>query len=104
LKININYHFVNKNFSAQAKIPCSENCKCVGCRNVEESTLHKKSLKDLAEAVEVRTAQLSLNKTKIQQMSDATFRPPAASNTGARYLIENLIDFKNLIEVMYILF
>ncbi|XP_011505901.1 PREDICTED: protein lin-54 homolog isoform X2 [Ceratosolen solmsi marchali] len=76
----------------EAKIPCSENCKCVGCRNVEESTLHKKSLKDLAEAVEVRTAQLSLNKVKMQQMSDATFRPPAISNTGARQPFNFLTD------------
>ncbi|XP_003424108.1 protein lin-54 homolog isoform X1 [Nasonia vitripennis] len=76
----------------EAKIPCSENCKCIGCRNVEEPALHKQSLKDLAEAVEVRTAQLNLSKAKMQQISDTTFRPPAASNTGARQPFNFLTD------------
>lgn len=69
----------------QAKIPCSANCKCIGCRNVEETLLTKKSLKDLADAAEVQTAQLTLNKAKMQQYLDSTaFRPAATSNTGAR--------------------
>ncbi|XP_058795737.1 protein lin-54 homolog isoform X2 [Phymastichus coffea] len=76
----------------EAKIPCSENCKCIGCRNVEEPTVHKQSLKDLVEAVEVRSAQLTLNKTKSLQMSDPTFRPPAASNSGARQPFNFLTD------------
>lgn len=76
----------------EAKIPCSANCKCVGCRNVEEPNLEKKSLKDLAEAAEVRTAQLTLNKTKLQQLSDMAFRPPAVSNTGARQPFNFLTD------------
>ncbi|XP_043276542.1 protein lin-54 homolog isoform X2 [Venturia canescens] len=76
----------------EAKIPCSANCKCIGCRNVEEPALEKKSLKDLAEAVEVRTAQLSLNKAKIQQLSEMAFRPQAASNTGARQTFNFLTD------------
>lgn len=55
----------------------------MGCRNVEEPELNNKSLNDLAEAVEVRSAQLSsLSKTKAQKHD--SFRPPAASNTGAR--------------------
>ncbi|XP_046734294.1 protein lin-54 homolog [Diprion similis] len=76
----------------EAKIPCSANCKCMGCRNVEEPNLEKKSLKDLAEAAEVRTAQLTLNKTKLQQLSDMAFRPPAMSNTGARQPFNFLTD------------
>ncbi|XP_017880263.1 protein lin-54 homolog isoform X2 [Ceratina calcarata] len=75
----------------EAKIPCSANCKCIGCRNVEEPNLEKKSLKDLAEAAEVRTAQLTLNKTKLQ-LSEMAFRPPAASNTGARQPFNFLTD------------
>lgn len=67
----------------QAKIPCSGNCKCIGCRNIEEPILEKKSLKDLAEAAEVRTSQLSLNKAQLQ-LSEMAFRPPASSNTGTR--------------------
>lgn len=76
----MNYIFV----MLQAKIPCSGNCKCIGCRNVEEPALEKKSLKDLADAAEVRTTQLSLNKAKIQQLAEMAFRIPAASNTGPR--------------------
>ncbi|KOC67673.1 Protein lin-54 like protein [Habropoda laboriosa] len=75
----------------EAKIPCSANCKCIGCRNVEEPNLEKKSLKDLAEAAEVRTAQLTLNKAKLQ-VSEMAFRPPAASNTGARQPFNFLTD------------
>ncbi|XP_076249052.1 protein lin-54 homolog isoform X2 [Calliopsis andreniformis] len=75
----------------EAKIPCSANCKCIGCRNVEEPNLEKKSLKDLAEAAEVRTAQLTLNKAKLQ-LSEMAFRPPAASNTGARQPFNFLTD------------
>ncbi|XP_043260075.1 protein lin-54 homolog [Colletes gigas] len=75
----------------EAKIPCSANCKCIGCRNVEEPNLEKKSLKDLAEAAEVRTAQLTLNKAKLQ-LSEMAFRPPATSNTGARRPFNFLTD------------
>ncbi|KZC05293.1 PREDICTED: protein lin-54 homolog [Dufourea novaeangliae] len=75
----------------EAKIPCSANCKCIGCRNVEEPSLEKKSLKDLAEAAEVRTAQLTLNKAKLQ-LSEMAFRPPAASNSGARQPFNFLTD------------
>ncbi|XP_076297254.1 protein lin-54 homolog isoform X1 [Lasioglossum baleicum] len=75
----------------EAKIPCSGNCKCIGCRNVEEPNLEKKSLKDLAEAAEVRTTQLTLNKAKLQ-LSEMAFRPPAISNTGARQPFNFLTD------------
>ncbi|KAI4500354.1 hypothetical protein M0802_004771 [Mischocyttarus mexicanus] len=79
----------------EAKIPCSGNCKCIGCRNIEEPTLEKKSLKDLADAAEVRTAQLTLNKAKLQ-LSEMAFRPPAVSNTGARqpfnFLTDKVVD------------
>ncbi|XP_076298936.1 protein lin-54 homolog isoform X2 [Lasioglossum baleicum] len=75
----------------EAKIPCSGNCKCIGCRNVEEPNLEKKSLKDLAEAAEVRKTQLTLNKAKLQ-LSEMAFRPPAISNTGARQPFNFLTD------------
>ncbi|KAG7208611.1 hypothetical protein KM043_014819 [Ampulex compressa] len=75
----------------EAKIPCSANCKCFGCRNVEEPSLEKKSLKDLAEAAEARTPQLTLNKAKLQ-LSEMAFRPPATSNTGARQPFNFLTD------------
>jgi len=51
--------------------------------------LQKKSLKDLADAPEVKTTQLSLNKAQLQ-LSEMAFRPPATSNTGTRYEISSL--------------
>ncbi|XP_034950242.1 protein lin-54 homolog isoform X2 [Chelonus insularis] len=76
----------------EAKIPCSGNCKCIGCRNVEESVIEKKSLKDLADAIEVRTSQLNLSKSKNQQPTEMNFRIPAASNTGTRQPFNFLTD------------
>ncbi|XP_050458705.1 protein lin-54 homolog isoform X2 [Cataglyphis hispanica] len=75
----------------EAKIPCSGNCKCIGCRNIEDPILEKKSLKDLTETTEVRTTQLSLNKAQLQ-LSEMAFRPPAVSNTGTRQPFNFLTD------------
>lgn len=79
----------------EAKIPCSANCKCIGCRNIVDPILQKKSLKDLAEAAEVKTTQLSLNKAQLQ-LSEMAFRPPATSNTGTRqpfnFLTEKVVE------------
>uniref|UniRef100_A0A0C9PP89 Lin54 protein n=1 Tax=Fopius arisanus TaxID=64838 RepID=A0A0C9PP89_9HYME len=80
----------------EAKIPCSANCKCIGCRNVEEPAIEKKSLKDLADAAEVRTTQQMMNNSKVPQFSAMTFRPPATSNTGPRqpfnFLTEKVVE------------
>ncbi|KYM75671.1 Protein lin-54 like protein [Atta colombica] len=75
----------------EAKIPCSGNCKCIGCRNIVDPILQKKSLKDLAETAEVKTTKLSLNKTQLQ-LSEMAFRPPATSNTGTRQPFNFLTD------------
>lgn len=75
----------------EAKIPCSGNCKCIGCRNLEDPILEKKSLKDITETTEVRTTQLSLNKAQLQ-LSEMAFRPPATSNTGTRQPFNFLTD------------
>ncbi|XP_067210845.1 protein lin-54 homolog isoform X3 [Linepithema humile] len=74
----------------EAKIPCSGNCKCIGCRNIEDPILEKKSLKDLVEAAEVRTTQFNLNKAQLQ-LSEMAFRPPA-TNTGSRQPFNFLTD------------
>nr|CAD7435307.1 unnamed protein product [Timema monikensis] len=47
-----------------AKISCSHNCKCIGCRNVEE-LCEKKSLRDLADAAEVSVQQHVAVKSKL---------------------------------------
>jgi len=40
----------------EAKILCSDKCKCVGCKNFEEST-ERKTLMHLADAAEYRAVQ-----------------------------------------------
>lgn len=40
----------------EAKIPCSVNCRCVGCKNVQEKP-ENKSLMQLADAADIRTQQ-----------------------------------------------
>ncbi|XP_069699599.1 protein lin-54 homolog [Periplaneta americana] len=68
----------------EAKIPCSNNCKCVGCRNVEESS-DKNTLRDLAEAAEVRVQQQTAIKNKLSaQIQDIAFRPPRPAQSGTR--------------------
>ena len=42
----------------EAKILCSDKCKCNGCKNFEEST-ERKSLMNLADAAEFRSVQQS---------------------------------------------
>ena len=70
-------------FYLQAKIMCSHVCKCVGCKNFEESP-EKKTLMHLADAAEVRKQQQVSAKHKLSsQIQDLPARP-AATNTGHR--------------------
>uniref|UniRef100_A0A1B6DQ28 CRC domain-containing protein n=1 Tax=Clastoptera arizonana TaxID=38151 RepID=A0A1B6DQ28_9HEMI len=56
----------------EAKIPCSNNCKCVGCRNVEEA----KSLRDLASVAEEKLLQQKSSKYPLDyEIQDIAFRP-----------------------------
>lgn len=99
-----NFIFIYLLCCLQAKIPCSGNCKCIGCRNIEDPAVEKKTLKDLAEAVEVRAAQI--NKAKIQQLAEMAFRVPAASNSGARYVSLNFtysFFFKAILSALHFL-
>ena len=58
--------------SLQAKILCSSLCKCVGCRNFEESG-EQRTLMHLANAAEVRESQQRAVKSKLSsQMMDVT--------------------------------
>ncbi|CAN0440575.1 unnamed protein product [Lampetra planeri] len=67
----------------EAKIMCSSMCKCVGCKNFEESP-ERKTLMHLADAAEVRVLQQTAAKTKLSsQISDLPTRPPA-NGTGER--------------------
>ncbi|XP_060083666.1 protein lin-54 homolog isoform X2 [Ylistrum balloti] len=68
----------------EAKIMCSNHCKCVGCKNFEESP-ERKTLMHLADAAEVRVQQQTAAKTKLSsQISGIPSRPPVSSATGER--------------------
>lgn len=68
----------------EAKILCTNLCKCVGCKNFEDSS-ERKTLMHLADAAEVRVQQQAAAKTKISsQIQDLPTRPPIISTTGER--------------------
>ena len=73
----------------QAKIMCSGSCKCVGCKNFEESP-ERKTLMHLADAAEVRVLQQTAAKSKLSsQISDLPSRP-VSSVTGERCTLLNM--------------
>ncbi|XP_056434600.1 protein lin-54 homolog [Gadus chalcogrammus] len=66
----------------EAKIMCSSICKCVGCKNFEESP-ERKTLMHLADAAEVRVQQQTAAKTKLSsQISDLLTRTTPISTSG----------------------
>ncbi|XP_036384869.1 protein lin-54 homolog [Megalops cyprinoides] len=66
----------------EAKIMCSSICKCVGCKNFEESP-ERKTLMHLADAAEVRVQQQTAAKTKLSsQISDLLTRTAPAITSG----------------------
>lgn len=69
----------------EAKIMCSSICKCIGCKNFEESP-ERKTLMHLADAAEVRVQQQTAAKTKLSsQISDLLTRTtPVISSGGGR--------------------
>ncbi|XP_022317408.2 protein lin-54 homolog isoform X2 [Crassostrea virginica] len=68
----------------EAKIMCSSSCKCVGCKNFEESP-ERKTLMHLADAAEVRVQQQTAAKSKLSsQISGIPSRRPQVTSTGER--------------------
>ncbi|XP_059167495.1 protein lin-54 homolog [Physella acuta] len=68
----------------EAKIMCSNFCKCIGCKNFEESP-ERKTLMHLADAAEVRVQQQTAAKTKLSsQISCVPSRPPTTPASGER--------------------
>ncbi|MBN3308131.1 LIN54 protein, partial [Amia calva] len=66
----------------EAKIMCSSICKCIGCKNFEESP-ERKTLMHLADAAEVRVQQQTAAKTKLSsQISDLLTRTTPAVTSG----------------------
>uniref|UniRef100_UPI00358EA0D5 protein lin-54 homolog n=1 Tax=Myxine glutinosa TaxID=7769 RepID=UPI00358EA0D5 len=64
----------------EAKIMCSSMCKCVGCKNMEDSP-ERKTLMHLADAAEVRVQQQAAARTKLSQISDLPARTPHIPGT-----------------------
>ena len=63
----------------EAKIMCSHLCKCVGCKNFEE-TPENKTLMQLADAAEARKQQQTAAKHKLHtQTQHLPSRPKAAA-------------------------
>lgn len=62
---------------------CSSICKCIGCKNFEESP-ERKTLMHLADAAEVRVQQQTAAKTKLSsQISDLLTRTTPVITSGA---------------------
>lgn len=80
------YHCCFLCSTSKAKIMCSSICKCIGCKNFEESP-ERKTLMHLADAAEVRVQQQTAAKTKLSsQISDLLMRTtPVISSGGGRY-------------------
>lgn len=69
--------------SSKAKIMCSSICKCIGCKNFEESP-ERKTLMHLADAAEVRVQQQTAAKTKLSsQISDLLMRTTPVISSGS---------------------
>lgn len=65
---------------------CSSSCKCIGCKNFEESP-ERKTLMHLADAAEVRVQQQTAAKSKLSsQISGIPSRRPQITSTGERYM------------------
>lgn len=63
---------------------CSSSCKCIGCKNFEESP-ERKTLMHLADAAEVRVQQQTAAKSKLSsQISGIPSRRPQITSTGER--------------------
>ncbi|XP_035228924.1 protein lin-54 homolog isoform X2 [Stegodyphus dumicola] len=68
----------------EAKILCTNLCKCIGCKNFEDSS-ERKTLMHLADAAEVRVQQQAAAKTNLSsQILDIPTKPPVMSRTGER--------------------
>jgi len=85
----------------QAKIPCSRLCRCVGCKNFEESP-DRQNLLHLANAAEVRVQQQAAAETKLAgQLVGPPVRPAPPPSGAERYRLHfsallSLLAYKHL--------
>lgn len=68
----------------EAKIPCSGNCRCIGCKNVQEKP-ENKSLMQLADAADIRTQQQRAATSHfIEQLEITSSKPQPRTLDGNR--------------------
>lgn len=68
----------------EAKIPCSANCRCIGCKNVQEKP-ENKSLMHLADAADIRTQQQRAATSHfIEQLEITSSKPQPRTLDGNR--------------------
>nr|CAH7756963.1 unnamed protein product [Callosobruchus chinensis] len=72
----------------EAKIACSNNCKCVGCRNIED-TMEKKTLRHLVEMEKVAAALMSASRFSPTRESG---RQRRSSNTRNKQTVNYITD------------
>nr|CAI5858746.1 unnamed protein product [Callosobruchus analis] len=72
----------------EAKIACSNNCKCVGCRNIED-TMEKKTLRHLVEMEKVAAAIMSASRLSPTRDSG---RQRRSSNTRNKQTVNYITD------------
>lgn len=56
----------------QAKIPCSNNCKCIGCRNVEESKEMRN--RTISEGSKI-SQQLAVKNKLSSEIQESAYKP-----------------------------
>ncbi|KAL5470868.1 hypothetical protein EMCRGX_G028912 [Ephydatia muelleri] len=68
----------------EAKIPCSNLCRCVGCKNLLDRP-ESKSLMQLADAADIRTQQQKAASSHIhEQLESTTAKPLTVTESGQR--------------------
>lgn len=80
----------------EAKIACSSNCKCFGCRNIEDS-MEKKHVRPLAAMPEHQQLQVvptTKSKLPVRENDITTYRPliNTTSKLPASHMTENVIE------------
>jgi hypothetical protein len=83
-------NFILTGYLLQAKIMCSNLCKCVGCKNFEESP-DRKTLMHLADAAEVRHQQQTAVKTKLSSQIQELPTRTHSHAPGERLVIKQAI-------------
>ncbi|XP_063243364.1 protein lin-54 homolog isoform X2 [Bacillus rossius redtenbacheri] len=79
----------------EAKIPCSKNCRCVSCRNVED-LIERRTTKHVAEVVDFRAQQAPSKSRSVTTSEDSPNRTQQALQASAKlpynFLSQEVLD------------